>query len=523
MKKSRVLSLLVALMMFISVFPCDVLASEVYPPLEVNGVMFEYDEDINMYVHTSEYGAHTYLLYQENIVNGQLPNRSGSYVLMEDIKVTAPTEMSGGFCCYHNGKTLTYEPEDPNDYMITVVDAPNSYASFYYTARDVGNTVTGKIVSENGAPLVDFAPGIFAEMRIENVEIDGGKNTSVDNDNISMYEDDTSFIRINAGCDIDITNCEVYNCAAEEGAFISNSGVTPPYGEGGIAFINSIVHDCYAVNGGVTYTNKALIVLASNSSMYDNCAKENGGAICIEGRGRMEIESGTITNNFSGSSKGGGVYIHRSAPEMEIYDGYGIGIRNKSEVTIVGNVGANQEANNVYLDCEYYNEGKNNTIGFMREPLADINIGISFDPNYPPRTLIYPLMGESEISDISGFKADDPSLVIVRNDEGLFVACPKTEVYPPIEVNGVTFEYDEAGNMTSMRDREGVMNWYILDHPTMEYDTLGNIVEEVRYDNGVPNVTRYIRDDHGNWTRRILTRASSYTRIDNRTFKYFTR
>ena len=86
-----------------------------------------------------------------------------------------------------------------------------------------------------------------------------------------------------------------------------------------------------------------------------------------------------------------------------------------------------------------------------------------------------------------------------------------------------TFEYNEAGDMTSMRDREGVMNWYIPDHPTTEYDTQGNIVEEVRYDNGAPNVTRYIRDDHGNWTRRILTRASSYTRIDNRTFKYFSK
>ena len=86
-----------------------------------------------------------------------------------------------------------------------------------------------------------------------------------------------------------------------------------------------------------------------------------------------------------------------------------------------------------------------------------------------------------------------------------------------------TFEYDEAGDMTSMRDREGVMHWYIPDHPTTEYDTCGNIIEEVSYANGAPRVTQYTRDDHGNWTRRTSTGVSSYTRIDNRTIKYFTK
>lgn len=86
-----------------------------------------------------------------------------------------------------------------------------------------------------------------------------------------------------------------------------------------------------------------------------------------------------------------------------------------------------------------------------------------------------------------------------------------------------TFEYDDEGRLTSMRDREGVMHWYIPDHPTTEYDTSGNIVEEVSYVNDAPRVTRYTRDDHGNWTRRTSTGTSSYTRIDNRTFKYFTK
>lgn len=86
-----------------------------------------------------------------------------------------------------------------------------------------------------------------------------------------------------------------------------------------------------------------------------------------------------------------------------------------------------------------------------------------------------------------------------------------------------TFEYDKEGRLTAMRDREGVMNWYAPDCPEVHYDTLGRVVEEVRYANGSPSVTTYSRDDHGNWTRCTLTGISIPTRIDNRTFKYFTK
>ena len=90
------------------------------------------------------------------------------------------------------------------------------------------------------------------------------------------------------------------------------------------------------------------------------------------------------------------------------------------------------------------------------------------------------------------------------------------------DASSQTFEYDEEGILTSMRDRDGVYQWYVPDCPEVHYDTLGRAVEEVRNVNGSPSVTTYSRDDQGNWTRRTLTGLSIPTRIDNRTFKYFT-
>jgi YD repeat-containing protein len=90
------------------------------------------------------------------------------------------------------------------------------------------------------------------------------------------------------------------------------------------------------------------------------------------------------------------------------------------------------------------------------------------------------------------------------------------------DASSQTFEYDEEGRLTSMRDRDGVYQWYAPDCPEVHYDTLGRAVEEVRNVNGSPSVTTYSHDDHGNWTRRTLTGLSIPTRIDNRTFKYFT-
>jgi YD repeat-containing protein len=86
-----------------------------------------------------------------------------------------------------------------------------------------------------------------------------------------------------------------------------------------------------------------------------------------------------------------------------------------------------------------------------------------------------------------------------------------------------TFLYDEEGRLTSMRDRDGSYQWYAPNKPTLHYDTLGRVVEEQYYVNGDPTVTTYRRDDHGNWTRRTQTGLSIPTRIDNRTFKYFTK
>lgn len=91
------------------------------------------------------------------------------------------------------------------------------------------------------------------------------------------------------------------------------------------------------------------------------------------------------------------------------------------------------------------------------------------------------------------------------------------------DASSQTFQYNEQGRLTSMRDCEGVYHWYAPDHTEVKRDTLGRVVEEVSQANGGPYITTYRRDDHGNWTRRTSTGVSSYTRIDNRTFKYFTR
>ena len=91
------------------------------------------------------------------------------------------------------------------------------------------------------------------------------------------------------------------------------------------------------------------------------------------------------------------------------------------------------------------------------------------------------------------------------------------------DASSQTFQYNEQGNITSMRDCEGIYHWYSQESLDVRRDTLGRIVEEVSHAGGGPFVTTYSRDVHGNWTRRTLTGISSPTRIDNRTFKYFTR
>ncbi|MBO4600380.1 MAG: RHS repeat protein, partial [Bacteroidales bacterium] len=89
-----------------------------------------------------------------------------------------------------------------------------------------------------------------------------------------------------------------------------------------------------------------------------------------------------------------------------------------------------------------------------------------------------------------------------------------------------TYSYNDDGSLNGIKGRTGIWEWFVAPDTKATYDTLGRRTEEISYQttdgNKTPVVTSYTYDDHNNWIRRTVAGISSPTRIDNRTFKYYT-
>ena len=80
------------------------------------------------------------------------------------------------------------------------------------------------------------------------------------------------------------------------------------------------------------------------------------------------------------------------------------------------------------------------------------------------------------------------------------------------------YEYREDGSLRQMRDRDGVMQWYLPDVPEQALDSLGRVVEELR---GGQQLTAYRYDDHGNWVRRTISSPDLPTILTVREIAYY--
>lgn len=86
------------------------------------------------------------------------------------------------------------------------------------------------------------------------------------------------------------------------------------------------------------------------------------------------------------------------------------------------------------------------------------------------------------------------------------------------------FEYDSTGVLTTRTDRDGTVVWMQPPRRHVQHDSLGRIVEEhLLEEGGVPVITSYAYDDHGNWIRRTSACPTRPTRLDVRTILYYSK
>lgn len=427
MKRKGILSAILSCILCMSFLESAVFAyDDEHPEKYEFERVFRYDSTTGYYKTDGSYpdnGFVSYLLYQENIdaLGGKLPTTRGQYFFMEDLTVTSGVTIVHDTVYYcHNGKTLTYDSTDPDAYMITATNAADVLIKPGEPATGPSLDVVGKIISK-GSPIAKYDGAWYPY--IENLTIDGGKNTSSDNPNLSDYEDDSSLVSVSR-CTFDFRSCVIYNCAAQNGA-VASVAYSDAYDAGGSIYFNSCtVYDCYAVNGGVAYNSYGEIEV-SRSSFLNNYAKEKGGAVCVVDTAYLAVGNTKMSGNVSGTSQGGAVYVNRTTDQYKP----GVDVNNGDDY-ITTNYGKDGEVNNIYLDCSRSNERHSivNAVQFYSSSSAvNANIGISFNPSYQPKTVIYPTVPNSynpHLESAPCVTMDDPGLTIERDSDGYFNIVP---------------------------------------------------------------------------------------------------
>ncbi len=461
MARKGILSLILSGILCLTFFGSAIRADDEHPDMYVFSRDFTYNEEKRLYeCEYSYYDSNTkcYLLYQENIDDrgGALPDYDGKYFFMEDLTVDIPLDVSHkAISLYHAGHSLKYNSRQPDGYLFYL--GPGS--SFRYESGYDGYTKIDAegMLSSDGSPFFDIDNSSYPS--ISDLIIDGGRD--------NFFEDDDmggSLFRVRCAS-LSITSCEIYNCTAENGAVVRIDR-SEGYSYGSVYINLCYFHDCYAINGGCIYAPLGEISLFE-SEFEDNYAEEKGGVAAILDNAHITLQGVYMWDNMSKMSQGGAIYVNRISDGQDFYPAISI---TDPYNEILGNYGKYGEENNVYLDCSRCNEESSsvNAIKFEYAYCSEETyIGISYNPDYPPKTIIYPVTGNMyrpELKDVSGITLDDPNLMIVRDISGAFVITDRET-----SVKGLMAALDEGRIAT--RVYVCISGDYNINDLSMDYTT----------------------------------------------------
>ncbi len=380
---------------------------------EIDGIVFELDEEDGWYKHKMKYGEYKYLDQAaiDNLCGGSLPpkevvHRDDEFWVGEDITITKGLDAGSGYLLLLklNGYKITYDPADSSEYFFKATPAKGEDTSYFSLLGS-----NGTIYSAKGAPLFLAGGDIY------------GSGCSIELNDVTLQGISTGYDPAGHSA-ITLVDCGSYsgnyttiqNFSAQKGGAFCCYGYTTEnyFGEtisgGAVSLCTVTIRNCYADEGGAIYSEK--YVDCWNALLTDNVAQTRGGAICMGGTdATVQLEDCTITNNVciadkSATTGGGGIYCGST-----MVDRYAVDSGWSPEARVIGNTCGDNRPSNIYFPYSSKKDAIRFTSVFMDE--ADPKIGVS--------RYSYSTMDIIAIDTESGYAFDDNTVnYIVSDDPG---------------------------------------------------------------------------------------------------------
>lgn len=373
----------------------DIYGGTEYPSINCK-YNFDYNPETGWYESS---GGYYRLLTQSKLVefNGHLPDDSpytgmpNTYVLYENIELTHGLNgyENKQFFFDLNGKTITYNPADSNEYFLSA-DLSDGELPCSCSFSN------GTILNPKGAPLFRLGGNstVRCRLNLNGITLDGGAST--------LNADGISAITLYNGAECTLGGGTVIkNFTSKRGAAVccTLNGYNP-LGSVLVSVDEATITNCYAYEGGAIYS-EAPVSLAGNTTYYsydsspyhtvlkNNYAELKGGAVCLDGTDAY-IVLGTceITNNVCGSANtkttGGGAIFCGSDSGREVGYFARLGSSNQYNCCCTAYVSGNEAngnesnlyfADNGVYDCLYVGDKYWDTslvkIGISRNNASD--------------------------------------------------------------------------------------------------------------------------------------------------------
>jgi Tol biopolymer transport system component len=244
--------------------------------------------------------------------------------------------------------------------------------------------------------IITFDPSLAGQTITLASNLVIGKNLTIDGSGLSpqliISGGNIAHLEVPSGGTVTISDLTITN---------GNYGVLS---NGNLTIINSTLKDNVGVAGGAVYSYGPSLTI-ENSTITQNRAYYNGGAIFVGGAGTASIVNSTVVQNQS-DLWGGGIYIQENATVEIINSTFaGNSAPNGSEFSIIGNTAALTMSNSVFVcapansNCYEYSPNvvtSTNSI-ISVGTLADFGLSILADNGGPTQTMA--LLSESSLID----------------------------------------------------------------------------------------------------------------------------
>ncbi len=368
MKSKKLLSLGLCLLLFVGMLPMSnitVFATTPHSHCVCGG-------NTNIGDHTE----HTDITFTEWTFTDSMPTETGNYVLMNDVTITDTWKPAIGVTtlCL-NGHTLTYSGNAINE-AIQIASATNIADNRTLNICDCSNN-SGKIIGGKNSGIVVAENGV---LNLYNGKICNNRSPYTCG---GIYLNRSTF---------NMYGGAVSNNSAEDGnaggLMLDVSSKFNMYG--GIISANTASN----FGGGVFVTNSATFKM-QNGIISENQSGETGGG--VHNNGTFIINGGTITENISTNSTGGGVW---SANDTTI---------SISGDTIITENTGSSTTNNLHLASDGTDDAKI-AVGTME---TTASVGVSTDTNHSKEISV----GGKDYKE--SFFSDNGAYIVVADGDNL--------------------------------------------------------------------------------------------------------